>query len=101
VKGMFDSAVRILGPVMVVMASATIAAVIVFHFRYVLPFYFPSTKKDATNNDISLTFSDDPISYLFYILNVLFSLFVSFNLFFDYYMIVFSPPGYTQLNSSS
>jgi len=101
VKGMFDVGVRILGPVMVVMASATIAAVIVFHFRYVLPYYFPSSRKDSNNNEIPLTFFDDPTSFILYMFNIVFSLFVSFNLFFDYYMIVFTPPGYLPLNSSN
>lgn len=74
--------VRLSGPLFVLLASGLITSVVVLHFRIIIPYF------------------GKPLSSFVGILNVLISVFIAGNLFFNYYMIVFTPPGYSSESNS-
>jgi len=77
IKNFFDWGVRIMGPVMVLLATALITAVIVAYFHVILPLY-------ATEEGIPWKM----------MCHVVLSLFLSGYIAFNYFMVVFTPPGF-------
>ncbi len=75
-KKTIDAAVRLVGPLFVILGTALISAVIVVHYRAIIPFYGAYSSPTG-------------------IIHLCISTFLSMNLYFNYYMIVFTPPGTT------
>jgi len=76
IKGVFDLAVRLAGPVFVLLATSLISGIMVIHFRGIVPYHTPY---------------DTPLGAL----HLIASVFVCFNIGFNYFMTVFTPPGFS------
>jgi len=76
IKSVFEFLMRLLGPFLVLIATALIALVIVIHFRALLPYY-------------------TPYNSFFGLFHLIWSIFASFNIFFNYFMVIFTPPGFS------
>lgn len=75
-KWLFEGALRMAGPLFVILATSLITAVIVVHYRAVIPYYAPYSSFTG-------------------LIHLAISTFISFNLGYNYYMVIFTPPGYT------
>lgn len=75
-KTTFELFVRFVGPLFVILATILISAVIVVHFRAIIPYY---TDYDTLSGLIHLTVSS----------------FISYNIGFNYFKTIFTPPGST------
>eukprot|EP00752_Nemacystus_decipiens_P015751 g14063.t1 len=74
----FDWTLRLMGPLLLLFATALISGVIAMYFKFVLP--------------AAATFGSIP-----YLLHATWALFVSFNIFFNYYHCAFTHPGKPEL----
>lgn len=68
---------RIIGPIFVLLATGLITAIIVVHFRAILPYFTPYFSFGG-------------------FIHTIWSCFLSFNILFNYFMVVFTPPGTTE-----
>jgi len=75
-KKFFECLIRMVGPLFVLLASGLISGVIVIHFKVIIPFYSSYTSFTG-------------------VLNTVISAFVAFNIGFNYFMCIFTPPGYS------
>jgi palmitoyltransferase len=80
-KKIFENLVRLAGPLFVILATTLISCVIVIHYRALIPFY------------------TDYFSFTG-ILHLTFSTFMAFNIGFNYFMTIFTSPGYAPLGVS-
>jgi len=76
IKESFGLFVRLLGPLFVIIASGLISTVITIHFRVLIPFYSPYFSFPG-------------------IVNLCFSIYMTYNIGFNYFMVVFSKPGFS------
>lgn len=75
-KCVFDFLMRMTGPLFVLAATVLISMVIAFHFKFIIPYYTPYFSfMGVFHSSISI--------------------FLAFNVAFNYYMTVFTPPGYS------
>lgn len=81
-KACVEIGVRASGPLFVILASGLITLVVVLHFRFIIPYF------------------GKPLSSTFGIINTIISVFIAGNLLFNYFMIVFTPPGYSTEDNS-
>ena len=82
VKKVFDFAVRLTGPLFVILATVLITGIIVVYFKAIIPYYSEYTD-------------------LFGIWNLVFGGLMASNIVYNYFMAVFTPPGESPANVSN
>jgi len=92
----FDLLLQAFGPILVILASILISFIIAIHFRVILPYYYGPSSTFPKDWFDEIPLEGDHYFSLGWIFHILISMFLSLNIAFNYFMVIFSSPGSTK-----